>query len=51
MKYELNLGSKQGCGSSRVAMQDLRDKAVLAGGQGAPAVSDVPGGREKERLK
>ena len=45
MKYELNMGSKQGRGSSRVAMQGLRDKAV-AGGSSEPC-----GGWEEPRLK
>ena len=45
MKYELNMGSKQGRGSSRVAMQGLRDKAV-AGGSSEPC-----GGWEEPQLK
>lgn len=45
MKYELNMGSKQGRGSGRVAMQGLRDKAV-AGWSSEPG-----GGREEPQLK
>ena len=41
----LNMGSKQGRGSSRVAMQGLRDKAV-AGGSSEPC-----GGWEEPQLK
>lgn len=45
MKYELNMGSKQGRGNGRVAMQGLRDKAV-AGWSSEPG-----GGREEPQLK
>lgn len=45
MKYELNMGSKQGRGSSRVAMQGLRDKAVAA------RSSEPCGGWEEPQLK
>ena len=51
MEFELNLESKQSCGSRGLAMHDPRDRiAARLMVERAPAVKDVRGGREGPRL-